>query len=70
MICPRCTKPLPSDPEDGGIHTCTQRNKTVSALREDHGPDCHKQVGWSMPCNCGFDDKLRGLHEVARKYQS
>lgn len=23
MICPRCTKPLPSDPEDGGIHTCT-----------------------------------------------
>lgn len=23
QICPRCTKPLPSDPEDGGIHTCT-----------------------------------------------
>ena len=23
MICPRCTKSLPPDPKDGGIHTCT-----------------------------------------------
>ena len=23
MICPRCTKAIPSDPKDGGIHTCT-----------------------------------------------
>lgn len=23
QICPRCTKILPGDPEDGSIHTCT-----------------------------------------------
>ena len=22
-ICPRCTKILPGDPDDGSIHTCT-----------------------------------------------
>ena len=23
QICPRCTKILPGDPDDGSIHTCT-----------------------------------------------
>jgi len=40
------------------------RERTISALREDHEPSCDRQIGWSMECSCGFQaqfDRLKFL---------